>query len=139
MTFGKQNVANPKDSEALVNHEALVNYLETAAKNVGMNITGSQFTATPNPIPDGWNPESAAGASKWDVELQADPADATKIANELKASLEREPVWLSLSNIGERVAGDMKQKAVAALAVSLIFIVAYIWFRFQRSRMVWPL
>ncbi len=31
-----------------------------------------------------------------------------------------------------RVAGDMQQKAIAALLVSLIFIVAYIWFRFQK-------
>ncbi len=132
VTFGKQNVPDPKDAVALVNHDSLINYLETAAKAVGMSITGSQFKATPNPMPDGWNPESVAGSATWDVELQAEPAEAEKIANEMKSSLEREPVWLSLSNIGQRVAGDMKQKAIAALLVSLIFIVAYIWFRFQK-------
>lgn len=132
VTFGKQNVADPKDAVALVNHEALVGYLETAAKSVGMNITSSQFTALPIPVPKDWNKDSVVGAPTWEVELQAEPAEATKIADELKRSLEQEPVWLSLSNIGQRVAGDMKQKAVAALLVSLIFIVAYIWFRFQK-------
>lgn len=131
VTFSKSNV-DPKDAEAKVNYEALVNYLATASQAVGLNLTPAQFSATPNPIPSDWNKESVAGASSWDVELQAEPAEAEKIANQLKSSLETEPVWLSLSNIGQRVAGDMKQKAVAALLVSLIFIVAYIWFRFQK-------
>lgn len=132
VSFGKQNVNDAKDAVALVNHEALVDYLEVAAKTAGFNMTGAQFAATPNPMPDKWTKDSVAGASTWDIELQAEPAEAEKIANQLKKTLELEPVWLSLSNIGQRVAGDMKQKAVAALLVSLIFIVAYIWFRFQK-------
>lgn len=132
VTFSKQNVAEEKDAIAKVNHQQLIAALEMAAKDAGINVTGPQFKATPNPIPTDWNSESVAGASTWDVEIQAETTEAEKIANELKSNFESEPVWLSLNNIGQRVAGDMKQKAVAALLVSLIFIVAYIWFRFQK-------
>ncbi len=130
--FGKQNVSNKEDATAQVNHEQLANYAELAAKDAGLNLSASQMLITPNPIPDGWTAESAAGSSKWNIEVPGQQSDAEKIAGALKANLEREPVLLSLSNIGERVAGDMKEKAVGALLVSLIFIVIYIWFRFQK-------
>jgi len=131
--FSKSHSASEKDSAALVNYEALSIYLERAAKKAGLpTLTGSQFTLSPNPIPDGWNRESVAGYAKWDVEMPVSDSDAQKIANALKELVEAEPVWLSLSNIGTRVAGDMQQKAIAALLVSLIFIVIYIWFRFQK-------
>jgi SecD/SecF fusion protein len=42
------------------------------------------------------------------------------------------PVWLSSNEISGRVAGQMIQKATTALFASLLFIIGYIWFRFQR-------
>ena len=47
-------------------------------------------------------------------------------------ALAKQPLWLSLSNIGERVAGEMQQRAIGAVLLSLVFIMAYIWFRFQK-------
>ena len=41
------------------------------------------------------------------------------------------PIFPLANKIGGRVAGDMKTKAVAAIVISFIGIVAYIWFRFQ--------
>ncbi|MCA9135018.1 MAG: protein translocase subunit SecF, partial [Planctomycetales bacterium] len=36
------------------------------------------------------------------------------------------------SQIGTRVAGEMQQRAIGAILLSLVFIVGYIWFRFQK-------
>ena len=46
--------------------------------------------------------------------------------------MEDSPVWLSSNKIGGKVAGDTRNKAVAALAACLLGIVFYIWIRFQR-------
>lgn len=132
VSFAKSHGVSDQSKEALVNREMLASYVMRAAKEAGLNLTEATLNLTPNPIPDGWTPESAAGSSKWDIELPIEQADAQKIASLMKTDIEQEPVWLSLANIGERVAGDMKQKAVSALLISMIFIVAYIWFRFQK-------
>jgi SecD/SecF fusion protein len=51
---------------------------------------------------------------------------------EVGRSLGSDPVWISSSSVGSRVAGDMIGRAFGALFASLICIIAYIWFRFQR-------
>jgi SecD/SecF fusion protein len=51
---------------------------------------------------------------------------------ELESRLAGEPVWLQVSNIKGKVAGDMQLRAITALLLSMLFIVIYIWFRFQK-------
>ena len=50
----------------------------------------------------------------------------------LKDDMSQEPVWISSSSVGSRVAEDMIGRAFGALFASLLCIIAYIWFRFQR-------
>jgi SecD/SecF fusion protein len=79
-----------------------------------------------------WNPESSLGFTKWKVELPLDAADADAVIGALKNNIEAEPVWISSSSVGARVAGDMIGRAFGALFASLLCIIGYIWFRFQR-------
>ncbi len=46
--------------------------------------------------------------------------------------MDSDPVWISSSSVGARVAGDMIGRAFGALFASLLCIIGYIWFRFQR-------
>ena len=50
----------------------------------------------------------------------------------MKSTLDKSPLFDEVNTFASAVAGEMKQSAVLAIIVSLIAIVGYIWFRFQR-------
>jgi len=66
------------------------------------------------------------------VNIPFDGDAAASIGEKLKTQIRTQPVWQSLSKIEASVAGDMQRRAWAGLFLSLVFIVAYIWFRFQK-------
>ena len=72
------------------------------------------------------------GHKEWEVLMTLPPDQGTKVLEEVKASFESVPVFPSSNTIGGQVASDTQWKAGAALLASLVFIVAYIWIRFQR-------
>ena len=69
---------------------------------------------------------------KWTVKLPLDKAQTEKVLAHLKTDLEKDVVWQTSSKIGGQVSVDTRWKALTALAVSLIGIVSYVWFRFQK-------
>jgi SecD/SecF fusion protein len=75
---------------------------------------------------------SARRFSLWDVQLALPEDQAREVLNHLEENTNDSPIFPLANKIGGRVAGDMKTKAIAAIAISFIGIVAYIWFRFQR-------
>ncbi len=84
------------------------------------------------------NPEYALdydqdrGRTNWDVSISLPADQGLKVLEAAKATVEATPVFPSSNTIGGKVASDTQWKAVAALLASLVFIVAYIWIRFQR-------
>ena len=62
--------------------------------------------------------------------MKAEAAD--QVLGALESSLSSEPIWVSSSSVGSRVAGQMIGRASVALFASLLVIIGYIWFRFQR-------
>lgn len=79
-----------------------------------------------------WDRESSERFRSWEVTLDTDPATTNKVLGALKTRFETTPTWWSASTFGSKVANDMKVNAVIALVLSLICIVAYVWFRFER-------
>lgn len=79
-----------------------------------------------------WTEESNMGFEQWKISVDLPEAQASTVMEALKSELDAGPVWLSSSKVGSRVAGDMTRRAIAAMLASLVFIVGYIWFRFQR-------
>ncbi|HBV62821.1 MAG TPA: protein translocase subunit SecF, partial [Rhodopirellula sp.] len=87
------------------------------------------------PLGDGteaWEADSQLPFEKWSVVLNLPAAEADKVMEALKDDMSDEPVWISSSSVGSRVAEDMIGRAFGALFASLLCIIAYIWFRFQR-------
>ena len=77
---------------------------------------------------------SARRFTSWSVKL-ALPADtAQEVIGELEASANSKPIFPLANKIGGRVAGDMTTKAIAAIVISLLGIIAYIWIRFQHVK-----
>jgi SecD/SecF fusion protein len=119
-------------TDAKRDFESLTADIEKAAKAVGVTLEKSLVNLEPSsPLPS-WPENKAEGYSKWNIELPLPEDQATTVSNELAKQIDSTPIWLSLSQIKGRVADEMKQRALAALVVAMLFIVAYIWFRFQK-------
>lgn len=106
--------------------------LVQAAQAAGIELNPTLISLTPEPRPQDWREDQDVAFSTWIIQLPLSVADGTTVMNAVAEEIGRTPLWLSLSQIGGRVAGEMQQRALAAILVSLIFIVGYIWFRFQR-------
>jgi SecD/SecF fusion protein len=78
-----------------------------------------------------WDRQDNSTFEDWTVTLPVDKEKATKIVEHVKQKLEDEVVWQTSSKIGGQVSADTRWRAVGALAVSLLGIIAYVWFRFQ--------
>jgi len=68
----------------------------------------------------------------WHVEVHLPPDQGKALLDAVKQQVESEPVFPSSNTIGGQVARGTRVDAVAALLASLMFIVGYIWIRFQR-------
>lgn len=86
-------------------------------------------------LPQLENPDYTPGSSqrfkKWTMRVGLDEAATVAVAEKLSEELTNEPLFPLASKIGGRVAGDMQVKAISAILLSLLGIVAYLWFRFQ--------
>ena len=60
------------------------------------------------------------------------PDDLQTALTAMQSRLEASPLFDEVNTFASAVAGEMKQSAIMAIIVSLIAIVGYIWFRFQR-------
>ena len=119
-------------ANATVNEATLVSELEAAAEKVNVPLNKNTVVLTPfGDAAKDWKPGSSLQFSKWRVDMPLAAADADKVMGEIKTKLGSEPIWISSSKVGKRVAGDMIGRALGALFASLLCIIAYIWFRFQ--------
>ncbi len=136
MEFGGSDDDNPaialEDRGAKYSGPTLKAELLQVAKDAGIELNAALVDVSPDPRPADWREEDVSGYANWRVSLPVDDAAATQIVNLFEKNLQNQPLWLSLSQIGSKVAGEMQQRAIAAILVSLIFIVGYIWFRFQK-------
>ena len=118
---------------AKANRSTLEEKLIAAAEEVNVPLTPQIITLTP--LGEGieaWEAESQLPFSKWKVVLELPDSEAEKIIDQLETTMKSEPVWISSSSVGSRVAEDMIGRAFGALFASLLCIIGYIWFRFQR-------
>jgi SecD/SecF fusion protein len=113
------------DFQSPINASTLKDRILIAAK--ALELPEPQVTLN-NP---NWDGASSIAYPTWTVQLSGTAAEVERILERLRTDLGDTPVFLSSSEIGGQVAGDTQQRAIAALALSLLGIVAYIWFRFQ--------
>jgi len=68
----------------------------------------------------------------WNVKIKLPPAEARRVFEKIQTRVDETPFFPSSNTIGGKVAGSTRTLAITALVTSLLFIVAYIWIRFQR-------
>ena len=119
--------------KAEINAKTLLVNIEKAATAAGISLDPLGIEL--EPIGEGvesWSIESQLRFSDWQVGLPIEFGPADEVMSKLKQTLDSDPVWISSSSVGSRVAGDMVSRALGALFTSLLAIIAYIWFRFNR-------
>ena len=82
----------------------------------------------------GWatTPDSELAFNVWSVTMRKDAAEMKKVLDRLQQNFSNEVFWPASSQIGAEVAGETQGVAFGALLASIVGIVLYIWFRFQR-------
>jgi SecD/SecF fusion protein len=114
--------------EEAINAETLEGLFKDTAKSLGIVQPDVQLVSDEL----NWIEGSSQGHKSWRVRLSTTPAQAEQILSVLKTKLDGTPVWLAANQIGSSVAGDKTRLALAAITGSLIGIIAYVWFRFER-------
>ncbi len=120
------------EESAKIYAKSLLESLVQASNAIGQGLTEAQVEVEPAELMAGWNRDSMQGFADWKVSLPYDQAQGQLVIDQLQKQMQGQPVWLSVNKIGERVAGQMQTKALAALVIANLFIAAYIWFRFQK-------
>jgi SecD/SecF fusion protein len=79
-----------------------------------------------------WNGLDNIEYENWTVTLPVDKAQAEQVLKNAQQQLASDVIWQTSSKIGGQVSVDTRLKAITALVVSMLGIVAYLWFRFQK-------
>jgi SecD/SecF fusion protein len=118
-------------SSARLNATQIIESLVAASQAAGRNLVDSQVELEPATDAN-WTRTSEVGFSEWNVKLPYDAATTGLVLDQMRTAIQTKPVFQSFSKIESRVAGEMQQKAILGLLLSLLFITIYIWFRFNK-------
>jgi len=118
-------------SSARLNATQIIESLVAASQAAGRNLVDSQVELEPTTDAN-WTRTSEVGFSEWNVKLPYDAATTGLVLDQMRTAIQTKPVFQSFSKIESRVAGEMQQKAILGLLLSLLFITIYIWFRFNK-------
>lgn len=116
---------------AKLNAAQIIEGLIASAKSLGRTLVEAQVELEPIGATD-WTRESDVGYASWKIKLPFDAATSSTLLNNMQEQVRGKPVFQSFSKIEGRVAGEMQQRAIAGLLLSLVFITIYIWFRFNK-------
>ena len=122
-----------KSDGATVNEATLRDEIVRAAEAASVPVNSNSINLSPSGEgSDEWAAGSSLQFSTWKIDLPMEAEAGQKVLGQLQEQLGTEPVWISSSTVGKRVAGNMIGRALGALFASLLCIIGYIWFRFQR-------
>lgn len=126
-------IAGGEADTAKINSKTLLAGVARAAEATGVSLDLLGVELTPGGEgADQWSPDSDLRFSEWEIGLPLEFGPADEIMASLQQILGADPIWISSSSVGSRVAGDMVSRALVALIASLLCIIGYIWFRFHR-------
>ena len=110
-------------SSAKANRETLEEKILAAGADAGVTLTAAGIVLTPlGTGSEAWDTDSQLPFSEWEVVLNLSGDQADVVLNSLRDSMKSEPVWISSSSVGSRVADDMIGSVhfLRALSVSLL-------------------
>jgi SecD/SecF fusion protein len=112
-----------------------INYLDLQsliAANLP-KVTDQPETVTMEIFNDAYEPGQAKPYDNWSVKIKLPPEKAQKLFDIVQQQLAQKPVFPASNAIGGAVASGTRWQAIAALVVSWIGIIIYLWVRFQHA------
>ncbi|HEX4412354.1 MAG TPA: protein translocase subunit SecD [Lacipirellulaceae bacterium] len=80
-----------------------------------------------------YNPGSSARFTSWSVHASGvEEADMRTALENLQTDLQAKPLFPLASTIGGRVSSNMQMQALLAVGISVIAMIIFLWFRFQK-------
>jgi len=126
LSFGSGD-ADLEGLQGGVSYDTLDQILRDALEATGHKGAPYQIS---NPDP-GFRVGTARRYVDWDVKLPLAADPARQVVASLEKSINDQPIFPLANKIGGRVAGRMTSDAIAAIVISLLGIIAYVWFRFH--------
>ena len=114
LTFGEE-----------IKYDSVEKMIDQAFEGVGIPAA-AYVLSHPN-----YEPGSNQAYTQWDLSISLPTDEAETLLGSLESRINAMTVFPSASNIGGKVASDTQLQAAMAILASLVFIVAYIWIRFQ--------
>jgi SecD/SecF fusion protein len=110
-----------------VNYQAVEQYLGTVLDKAGLSLESVSYEIS--------NDEYAEGESKkypqWTLKIMLQPKQVDSLLESMKTYLAENPNFPASNRIGKTVAGNTQLLAIYALTTSWLFIIFYLWIRFQ--------
>jgi SecD/SecF fusion protein len=126
-------IAGKSEDSAKISSKTLLASIDRAAKDAGVSLDTLGIELRPiGQGADQWSPDSELRFGEWEVGLPIEFGPASEVMQTLEKTLSQDPIWISSSSVGGRVAGDMISRGIVAMIASLLAIIAYVWFRFHR-------
>lgn len=126
-------IAGKSEDSAKISSKTLLASIDRAAKDAGVSLDTLGVELSPiGQGADQWSPDSELRFGEWEVGLPIEFGPASEVMQTLEKTLSQDPIWISSSSVGGRVAGDMISRGIVAMIASLLAIIAYVWFRFHR-------
>lgn len=124
---------NGSENPASISGPTLISRMKEASEELGISFNERAVELLPSGEgSEDWKIGSSVPFSEWRITLPMGNSNADQVIAAVGQSLGSEPVWVSSSSVGARVAGQMIGRASVALFASLLVIILYIWFRFHR-------
>ncbi len=111
-----------------LNQQTLTEYIQDVMRSLDLGEDSRAFLVSTEDVEAGQSNVSV----NWRFESGLNKERTQTLLDAVAAKMQTEPVFRSADSFGSQVAGDQQKRAFGALAASLIFIVGYIWIRFQR-------
>lgn len=126
-------IGGKSEDSAKISSKTLLASIDRAAKDAGVSLDTLGVELSPiGQGADQWSPDSELRFGEWEVGLPIEFGPASEVMQTLEKTLSQDPIWISSSSVGGRVAGDMISRGIVAMIASLLAIIAYVWFRFHR-------
>jgi SecD/SecF fusion protein len=111
-----------------VAHDTVQNLLRKGMESQGINPDGVATEI----VNENYRVGQSAAFPAWDVKIQLPPEQAAKVFAKAQQVLASEPFFPASSAIGGTVAGTARARAFAALVLSWLCMIVYLWVRFQK-------
>ena len=118
-----------------VNHQAVVQYLGTALDKAGLSLEAVPYEVSNDKYRgrenDNYREKEKFESRQWTLKIIQPPQQVESLLASMKNHLAENPIFPSSSEIGKTVAGNTQLLAIYALTTSWLFIILYLWIRFQ--------